>query len=196
LTPDNALVPSSIFVTLEKQLDRVVAHLADIVENARAHRRPAADKIALERALCAAEAEWRKALDRLAEAERRLFSMYPLPPNEIVIPGSDDSSDRAVPASWSALRRHLRRVHRHDPALRSRLAATHAKWTDYHATRDRLADADWFREAQAAEESAAASVEVLHRRIAVVLAQTWAGLRVVFPAGPILGVAPCSDNAR
>ena len=139
---------------------------------------PDAHLLDLEWTLRAASANWRRASDRLAEAEQRLFAMRPVPPQEILVPESRGSDHLVVPESWPALRGHLRRVHRDDPAFGARLAAAHAQWAEYHAARDRLANADWYIAAQAAEEAAGAAVEALHRRIAQTAAQSWSGLRV------------------
>lgn len=155
-----------------------IAGAAAVPVAASAPALPDAHLLDLERALRAASADWRRASDRLAEAERRLFAMRPVPPQEIMVPESKSSDHLVVPERWAALRRHLRRLHRDDPALGVRLAAAHALWAEYHAARDRLVNAEWYIAAQAAEEEAGAAVEALHRRIGQVAAQSWSGLRV------------------
>jgi len=138
---------------------------------------PDAVLLTLEAALCDADAAWQRALDALARAEERLFALRSVPPAAILVPGSDGSAP-VVPARWAVLRKHLARVHAGVPDLEARLAAARQAWKEHQAALAHPAEPAWFKAAQAAEDDAAARIEVLHRRIAATPAQTWPGVRL------------------
>jgi len=137
---------------------------------------PAAVLLALKAELSAADAAWQRALDVLAQAEQRLFALRPVPPAAILVPAPDGGAP-FVPARWAVLRKHLARVHVGAPDLKAQLTAAHQAWTDHQTALAPAEERAWFRAAKAAEDDAAARIEVLHRRLAETPAHSWPGLR-------------------
>ena len=138
---------------------------------------PDAALMFLDAELHAADAAWQHALDALARAEQRLFALRPVPPTEILVPAPDGGAP-VVPARWAVLRKHLARVHAGVPDLKARLAAARQAWTSHRAALTHPSKPAWFKTAKAAEDQAAARIEVLHRRIAATPAHSWPGLRL------------------
>jgi hypothetical protein len=138
---------------------------------------PDAVLVALETELRIADAAWQRALDALAQAEQRLFALRPTPPAAILVPDPDGDSP-IVPARWAVLRKHLARVHAGAPDLETRLDAARQAWKAYQTALVQADEPAWFKAAKAAENTAAARIEILHRRIAATPAHSWPGLRL------------------